>query len=164
MKHLRSLLLVATVGFAAPFASAQSPAVPPSTATLMTTVSASGPFEVKMTPQSPADAAVGRFVLEKQYHGDLEATATGEMLTAMTATKGSAGYVAIEKVTGKLNGRSGAFHLQHSGTMNRGAPTLTVAVVPDSGTGELAGLAGTLRIDVAPDGTHRYTFEYSLPQ
>lgn len=124
----------------------------------------SGSFDVKMSPQSAPDAAVGRFAIDKQYHGDLAATATGEMLTAMTATKGSAGYVAIEKVTGKLAGRTGTFHLQHTGIMNRGAPSLTITVVPDSGTGELTSLTGTMAIKIAPDGAHTYEFDYSLPE
>lgn len=129
----------------------------------MKTTLISGPFDVKMTPASAPDDAVGRFVLDKQYHGDLAATSTGEMLAAMTATKGSAGYVAIEKVTGKLAGRSGTFHLQHTGIMNRGAPSLTITVIPDSGTGELTGLAGTMGIKTTPAGAHTYEFEYSLP-
>lgn len=115
-----------------------------------------------MTPSSAPDAPVSRFNLDKKYHGDLEASASGEMLAAMTATKGSAGYVAIEKVTGKLAGRFGTFHLQHTGIMNRGAPSLTITVVPDSGTGELTGLAGTMTIKVAADGSHAYEFAYTL--
>jgi len=124
----------------------------------------SGAFDVKMTPASAPDAAVGRFTLDKHYHGDLEAAATGEMLAAMTAVKGSAGYVALEKVTGKLAGRTGTFHLQHTGVMNRGVPSLSITVVPDSGTGELTGLTGTMDIKIASDGTHTYEFEYSLPE
>jgi hypothetical protein len=137
-----------------PFVVAESP---------MKMIKATGPFDVKMSPASAADATVGRFTLDKKYHGDLEAGAAGEMLTAMTAMKGSAGYVAIEKVTGRLAGRSGSFHLQHSGTMNRGAPNLALTVVPDSGTGELTGLSGTMTIQIAADGAHYYTFNYSLP-
>lgn len=129
----------------------------------MKIIKASGPFDVKMTPASAADAVVGRFTLDKKYHGDLEGTGTGEMLTAMTAVKGSAGYVAIEKVTGHLAGRTGSFQLQHTGIMNRGAPSLGITVVPDSGTGELAGLTGKMDISIAADGAHYYTFEYSLP-
>jgi len=137
------------------------PWAPP--AVSLATVQAAGSFEVKLSPEAGPDAPVGRFVLAKQYHGNLEATATGEMLTATTATKGSAGYVAIEKVTGRLAGRTGTFHLQHTGVMNRGAPSLTITVVPDSGTGELTGLAGTMDIQIAPDGAHRYEFNYALP-
>ncbi len=130
----------------------------------MKIIKATGPFDVKMAPASAADAAVGRFTLDKKYHGDLEGGGIGEMLTAMTAVKGSAGYVAIEKVSGTLAGRAGTFHLQHSGTMNRGAPSLSITVVPDSGTGELAGLTGKMNISIAADGAHYYTFEYSLPE
>ncbi len=129
----------------------------------MKIIKATGPFDVKMTPAPAADAAVGRFTLDKKYHGDLEGSATGEMLTAMTAVKGSAGYVAIEKVTGTLAGRTGSFHLQHHGVMNRSAPTLLITVVPDSGTGELTGLTGRMNISIAADGAHYYTLEYSLP-
>jgi len=137
-----------------PFAVAESP---------MKIIKATGPFDVKMTPASAAGAAVGRFTLDKKYHGDLEASAAGEMLTAMTAVKGSAGYVAIEKVTGHLAGRTGSFQLQHTGIMNRGAPSLDITVVPDSGTGELTGLTGKMNISIAADGAHYYTFDYSLP-
>ena|ERR1039458_3275139 len=124
---------------------------------------ASGTFEVKLTPQ-PVDgeaSAVGRMSIDKQFQGNLEAASYGQMLTAVTGVKGSAGYVAIEQVTGSLHGRSGAFVLQHSGTMTRGAPQLTVSVVPDSGTGELLGLTGTMTITIA-DGKHSYDFEYTL--
>ena len=124
---------------------------------------ASGTFEVKLTPQ-PADSgapAVGRMSIDKQFHGDLEATSKGQMLAAVTSVKGSAGYVAIEQVTGSLRGRSGTFVLQHSGTMTRGAPQQIVSVVPDSGTGELVGLTGTMTITIA-DGKHSYDFEYTL--
>jgi hypothetical protein len=149
----RSLVAGLALG-AAPFVVAQAP---------MKTIKASGPFDVKMSPVSAPEAAAGRFTLDKKYHGDLEASAQGEMLTAMTAVKGSAAYVAIEKVTGRLAGRTGGFHLQHTGIMTRGAPALTITVVPDSGTGELAGLTGTMNIQIAADGAHYYTFEYSLP-
>ena len=119
---------------------------------------ASGTFDVKLTPQ-PAEGespAVGRMSIDKQFHGDLEGTSKGQMLAAMTGVKGSAGYVAIEQVTGTLHGRSGAFVLQHSGTMTRGAPQLIVSVVPDSGTGELAGLAGTMTIVIADTSPINY--------
>lgn len=126
---------------------------------------ASGTFEVKLAPQDDkaGDPTVGRMSIDKQYHGDLEATGKGQMLTAMTDVKGSTGYVAIERVTGTLHGHSGSFALQHSGTMTRGAPELSITVVPDSGTGQLAGLAGKLDIKIA-DGKHSYDFEYTLPQ
>jgi hypothetical protein len=130
------------------------------------TVHASGTFEVKLTPQ-PADeyadgAALGRMTIDKQFRGDLEATSKGQMLTGMSSVKGSAGYVAIERVSGVLGGRRGSFVLQHSGTMDRGAPSLRVTVVPDSGTDQLVGLTGTMMIIVA-DGRHSYTFDYTLP-
>jgi len=127
---------------------------------------ATGLFEVKMSPaplaDATADASLGRMQLDKTFSGDLVGTGKGEMLMAGTAVKGSAGYVAIEHVSGTLGGRSGSFVLQHTGTMNRGAPRLSVTVVPDSGTGELAGLAGTLAI-IIKDGQHRYEFDYTLP-
>ncbi|MEO7987180.1 MAG: DUF3224 domain-containing protein [Gemmatimonadales bacterium] len=124
---------------------------------------ARGTFEVKLTPQDDdgADSSLGRLTLEKQFRGDLVATSRGQMLTAMTAEQGSAGYVAIERVTGTLQGRTGAFVLQHSGTMARGSQSLTITVVPESGMGELVGLAGQMNIMVA-DGKHSYDFEYSL--
>lgn len=129
------------------------------------TMRASGTFEVKITPQAtdggPESALLGRMSIDKQFHGDLEATSKGTMLSAGTAVKGSAGYVAIERVSGTLHGRSGAFVLQHSGTMTRGAPQLTITVVPDSGTEGLVGLAGKVAIVIA-DGKHSYDFEYTL--
>lgn len=131
------------------------------------TTRATGAFEVKVEPQ-PAEeksggAAIGRLSLDKQFHGDLEAGSRGQMLAASTATPGSAGYVAIELVTGTLRGRSGTFVLQHSGTMTRSAPQLSVTVVPDSGTGELTGLAGKMTIRIT-EGKHFYEFEYTLPE
>jgi flagellar basal body rod protein FlgG len=127
---------------------------------------ASGTFEVKLTPQPAEDQAgdptVGRLALDKQFHGDLEGTSKGQMLAVGTEVKGSAGYVAIERVNGTLYGRQGTFALQHSGTMTRGAPQLNVTVVPDSGTGQLVGLAGTMEIKIA-DGKHSYALEYTLP-
>jgi len=126
---------------------------------------ASGTFEVTPTPQGQNDqsgnSALSRRSIDKTFHGDLEATSTGEMLAAATAVKGSAGYVAIEQVTGALVGRSGSFTLQHSGTMDRGAQQLSVSVVPDSGIGQLAGLSGTMMITIV-DGKHFYDFEYTL--
>ncbi len=125
----------------------------------------SGTFDVTMGKEALHDAAegsgIGRMSLAKQYHGDLDATGVGEMLAAMTATPGSAGYVAVEFVEGTLAGRSGSFFLQHSGTMDRGAPTLSVTVVPDSGTRQLTGLTGRLDIRIV-EGKHYYDFEYAL--
>jgi hypothetical protein len=127
---------------------------------------ASGSFEVTVQPLANAevssDPMLGRFLLTKKFSGDLDAAARGQMLSAGTPTKGSAGYVAIDQVTGTLGGRKGGFILQHSGCMNRGAPTLSIHVVPDSGSGELAGLTGTLSINIV-DGKHFYDFLYSLP-
>jgi predicted flavoprotein YhiN len=123
-----------------------------------------GTFDVKVTPQAPADGAdadVGRMTLDKQFHGDLEGTSKGQMLAVSTSVKGSAGYVAMEKVTGTLKGRSGSFVLQHSGTMTRGEGELNVSVVPDSGTGELKGISGKMTIEIS-DGKHLYSFEYAL--
>jgi autotransporter translocation and assembly factor TamB len=127
---------------------------------------ASGPFEVKLAPQGTPDKAEGstlaRMSLDKQYHGGLEATAKGEMLTAGTNVQGSAGYVAIERVTGTLNGRTGSFVLQHSGTLTRGAATQNITVVPDSGSGQLVGITGKLTV-IIEGGKHSYEFEYTLP-
>jgi hypothetical protein len=128
---------------------------------------ATGTFEVKAVPEPPEDTAegstLGRLSLDKQFHGDIEGTSKGQMLTAGTDVKGSAGYVAIERVTGTLNGRKGSFVLQHSGTMSKGNFQLTITVVPDSGTGELVGLTGKMNIIIA-DGKHSYEFEYTLPE
>lgn len=127
---------------------------------------AKGEFEVKLAPQAPDSdvaraASLGRMSIDKRFQGDLEATSQGEMLSALTEVKGSAGYVAMERVTGKLHGRSGTFVLQHSGSMARGDAQMSIAVVPDSGTGELVGLAGKLAIRIE-DGKHFYEFEYTL--
>lgn len=126
------------------------------------TTRATGTFEVKMSPQETPDTpGVGRMLLDKQFHGDLEATSKGQMVTGMTSEQGSAGYVAIEQVTGKLKGREGTFLLQHHGTMDRGKPSLSITVIPDSGTGELSGLTGKMEI-IIEGGKHSYVFEYSL--
>jgi hypothetical protein len=131
----------------------------------MTTI-AKGTFSVEMKPQAEPNTvdgvSLGRMSLHKRFEGDLEGTGAGEMLTALTPIKGSAGYVAIERVTCTLHGRSGSFVFQHSGTMDQGAQQLLIAVVPSSGTGELAGLSGTFTLDIA-DGRHSYSFEYLLP-
>lgn len=127
---------------------------------------ATGTFEVKLDPQQPEDKAegssLGRMSIDKQFHGDLEATAKGQMLTALTDVKSSAGYVAIERITGTLHGRSGSFVLQHSGIMTSNSQQQTVTVVPDSGTGQLIGLAGKMTGTIA-DGKHSYDLEYTLP-
>ena len=116
-----------------------------------------------LPPDFPAVPSLGRMTINKQLHGGIEGVGTGEMLTAMSETKGSAGYVAVEQVTGKVDGLTGSFSLIHMGIMDRGKPTLTVTVVPDSGTGELAGIAGTFMIHIAADGKHTYDFDYTLP-
>ena len=128
------------------------------------THAASGTFDVQLAPQ-PADvggpAAIGRMTIAKQFHGDLDGTSAGQMVAMMTRVEGSAGYVAMEEVTGTLHGRAGTFVLQHGGTMNRGVAALVVSVVPDSGTGELAGISGSMTIAIA-GREHRYEFRYTL--
>ena len=121
---------------------------------------ASGPFDVKLNPlptYNQGDKTLGRMSIDKQFHGDLDGTSKGEMLAAARA-----GYVAIEKVTGTLKGRTGTFILQHSATMTNGTPHLSIIVVPDSGTGQLTGLAGKMKIMIAADGKHSYEFDYTL--
>lgn len=132
------------------------------------TTHATGTFEFKMVPQpwddKTADPLLGRMTFDKQFHGDLEATSKGHMLAAGTGAKGSSGgYVAMERVTGTLHGRSGSFVLQHSGTMTRGTQQMTITVVPDSGTGQLVGLTGKLAI-IHGDGKLSYDFEYTLAE
>ena len=141
------------------------------------TTRATGTFEVKLVPQSDDKAAtgapdktsaqaeplpLGRMTIDKQFHGGLEATAKGQMLTAGPDANGSAAYVAIERITGTLHGRTGSFILQHSGTLTRGAQQQSVTVVPDSGTGQLAGIAGKMTGTIDA-GKHSYDFEYTLP-
>lgn len=126
----------------------------------------SGTFEVKLQPldsyaQGKDQIAIRRMSIDKQFKGALSATSMGEMLSAMTPVEGSAGYVAIEQVTGTLGDKSGSFVLQHFGTMNKGKDRLVLEVVPDSGTGELAGLSGKMKINIE-SGQHNYEFEYEL--
>ena len=125
---------------------------------------ANGTFDVKLTPQDDKsdDKSMGRMTIDKQWHGDLEGTSKGQMLTGGDATKGSAGYVAIEKFTGSLKGHKGTFILQHTATMTKGTGDLIITVVPDSGTEELKGITGQLTIKIE-SGKHFYNFEYSLP-
>ena len=131
------------------------------------TQQATGSFEVKLAPLDPAfktdDNSLGRMSINKQFHGDLEATSQGEMLTAGNPAKGSGGYVAMERVSGTLRGKSGTFVFQHSGTMSNGAFQLNVTVVPASATGQLAGLTGTMNI-IIEGGKHSYDFTYTLPE
>ena len=126
---------------------------------------ARGTFEVKIVPQAPEEnvghPSIGRMSLDKEFSGDLQAVSKGQMLALRTAIEGSAGYVAIELVTGSLGGREGTFALQHYGIMRRGAPELILTVIPDSGTGEFAGLDGRMRIIIA-NGAHSYEFDYSI--
>ena len=127
---------------------------------------ARGEFVVSLKPLAFEGAdpefKLGRMSIDKEISGDLTASTTGEMLTAMTSVSGSAGYVAIERVAGVLDGKQGTFVLQHTGTMNRGAPSLAVTVVPDSGTEELVGLEGEFKINIE-EGRHSYEFTYRLP-
>ena len=124
---------------------------------------ARGTFDVSMEAEPPFleqdGIKLSRNVLRKEYSGDVAGTSEGQMVSAYTATPGSAGYVAIEHFTGSVGGKSGSFVLQHSGLMNRGDAALTVTIVPDSGTGELAGISGTLEIDSAA-ATHSYVLDY----
>ncbi|MGH7730267.1 MAG: DUF3224 domain-containing protein [Candidatus Eiseniibacteriota bacterium] len=129
------------------------------------TARARGRFDVKLAAlpmaDDKADATLARMSIDKRFEGDLDATGKGEMLSAVSGVQGSAGYVAIERVTGTLHGRRGAFTLQHTGAMTRGAPRLTITVVPDSGTDELVGLAGTMSITIVGK-EHSYDLEYTL--
>ena len=129
----------------------------------MADVQATGTFDVKLTPVGPPDAPIGGMAIAKTFHGDLDGTSTGQMLAVRTPVKGSAGYVAMERVTATLAGRHGTFALQHSGSMDKGAQSLSVTVVPDSGTEGLSGLTGSMEIKIE-SGQHFYIFRYSLPQ
>lgn len=122
---------------------------------------ASGTFDIKMALQ-PDSQPWGRQRFDKVFQGPLEGVSSGEMLALRTDVKGSAGYVALEKVTATLDGRNGTFFLQHSGLMDKGTPALTVNVVPDSATGELRGLQGTMAINIE-GGKHYYVLTYTLP-
>ncbi|MDQ6829650.1 MAG: DUF3224 domain-containing protein [Gemmatimonadota bacterium] len=130
------------------------------------TAHASGAFDVTITPQTPSDKAaeggIGRMSIDKHFHGDLDGTSKGEMLAAFTADNGSAVYVAIEKVSATLGGRGGTFVLNHTGISTRDGQQLTVNVSPESGTGQLAGLTGSMKINIV-DKKHFYEFDYALP-
>lgn len=126
-----------------------------------------GPFDVTLSPLAVAGApspesALERRRMEKTYHGDLQGRSVGEMISVSTRTKGSAGYVAVERFEGRLAGLAGSFVLQHSGLMDRGKPSLSIRVVPDSGTGELKGLSARMKVRIADDGAHYYELEYEL--
>ena len=166
IRILASIFLVYGFGISVP-AQAQASASKLLKKDPIMTRHAKGFFDVKVTPLPPDDAttgtAIGRYALDKQFHGDLEAASKCEMLAAGDQAKGTAGYVAIEQVTGTLQGHTGSFALQHIGTMDQGNNQLSIKVVPGSGTGELAGIAGAMTITIA-DGKHSYAFEYTLPE
>lgn len=125
---------------------------------------AHGTFTVDMRPLTPAPAeGLSRYSIDKQIHGDLEATSKGEMMSGGDPKQGAAGYVAIEMVTGTLEGKHGSFALQHYATMDSSGPKMQVAIVPGSGTGELKGIAGTFTIRIE-DGKHFYDLDYTLPE
>lgn len=143
---------------------ASTPAIQSNKGTAVS-ATAKGTFDVKATPQPAAegdDPSFSRMTFDKQFHGDMEGTSKVQMLAAGTSVKNSGAYVALEKVTATLAGRKGSFTMQHSATMNRGVPSLTITVVPDSGTDQLTGISGKFSIDIK-DGKHFYTFEYTLP-
>lgn len=127
---------------------------------------ATGPFDVKINPLDPYNkddgAGLSRMSIDKRFHGDLDATSKGEMLATMDPVKQSGAYVAIERVTGTLGGRKGSFVLQHSSTMSRGQPRQNISVAPDSGTDELAGLRGSMIVNIAAGGAHAYDFDYAF--
>ncbi len=150
------------------YAHAQSQGTNPTQKGTPMTNHATGPFEVKMTPQKPDNpieeaANIARMTGDKQWHGDLEGASKVVMLATAPDAKGSGIYVALERVTGTLKGRSGTFLLHHTGIMNRGVPQLNIEVVPDSGTGQLTGITGKMNINIAAGGKHSYDFEYVLP-
>ncbi|WP_460312705.1 DUF3224 domain-containing protein [Aliiglaciecola aliphaticivorans] len=128
----------------------------------MNTEMVKGKFEVTMQPQTDVDFSMGRMTLDKTYYGKLEGKSTGQMLSHMTEVKGSAGYVAMESFTGTLEGKTGVFVLLHKGVMNKGEQSLEIIVVPDSGSGDLSGIIGTMNIEIE-DGQHFYIFDYKLP-
>jgi hypothetical protein len=141
------------------------PSAPPAQKENLVSHHAHGTFDVKLTPQPSDDKSetpMGRMTLDKVFHGDLDATSHGEMLTGGTTVKGSGVYVAVERVEGILQGHRGTFLLYHTGVMTRGKPELAITVVPDSGTGELSGISGKLNIQI-DQGKHSYDFEYTLP-
>jgi hypothetical protein len=162
MMRMRSYILWLAVGLAAGLTAI--PAHAQKGATMAK--HASGEFEVKIGPQKDegiGDPTIGRMSIDKVYHGDLEGTGLGQMLTGMAeAVKDSGAYVAIERVRGTLHGRKGSFAVWHAGTMNRGTQALIITVIPDSGTDELAGITGTMTIDIR-DGKHFYGIDYTLP-
>lgn len=173
MKAHLALAIVLLVGILAlPVVSVAQTPTPPGLATNVAqkeapvTTHATGTFDVKIAPQDDKsdDKTIARMTIDKQFHGDLEGSSKGQMLAAGSGGKGSSGaYVALEKVSGTLAGRTGTFVLQHTGIMTKGAPHLSVTVVPDSGTGQLAGLSGSMIIKIT-DGKHFYEFDYTLAE
>lgn len=165
MHPIPSVLFALALAQAASSARAPSTAAPRGQQVVTTMIRVQGTFDVKVAPLAGDDARWGgfdRLSLDKQFRGALEAESRGQMMAVSTQVEGSAGYVALERVTGTLSGRRGSFVLQHSGTMSGGAARMSVTVVPDSGTGELTGLSGTMTI-LIEGGQHRYDFEYQLP-
>ena len=158
-----ALAVVATVAFCAATAPLHFATAAPARETRMTRTT-TGPFDVKLLPQEDAadPSGIARLLLDKAFHGELEATSRGQMLGLRTANNTSGGYVAMEKVTGTLAGRKGTFHLMHYGVGKRGTNTLTLDVVPDSGTDELEGLTGSMRIVIKEGGAHYYEFDYAF--
>lgn len=165
MKRSTVLCLGLTVGLAG-IAHAQVRGKPaPVAARKDRAMRASGTFDVEIKPldfHSAKEPSLGRMAIAKQIHGELTGTSVGEMLTAGTDTKGSGAYVAVERVTGSVGGRAGSFSMHHVGVMTRGEPSLVIHIVPDSGTGQLAGIAGTFTIHIAA-GKHSYDLDYTLP-
>ncbi len=160
------LAAVAALAALAPVAGAQPPATAPGTKGKPMTRHAAGTFEVKVQPlpedEKVAGLKVARFAFDKQWKGGLEGTSRGEMMATNSGDKGSGGYVAVEQITGTLDGRAGSFAVAHKGTMEGGAFDLLVEIVPGSGTGRLAGLSGRIRITIA-EGKHSYDVDYALP-
>ena len=154
---MRSLFFIAlALPFLAPLSPAQQKEIP-------MTHHAHGTFTVKVQPLTPAPAeGLSRYSIDKEIHGPLEATSKGEMFSGGDPKQGTAGYVAIEVVTGTLNGKHGSFALQHFATMDQGGPKMQVIVVPGSGTGDLKGIAGVFTIKIE-NGQHSYTLDYTLP-
>jgi hypothetical protein len=169
MKQVAALSVAAFLLFSPRFSQSQTaaPTPTPRSTEAAPVHHATGSFDVKLAPQKPDNpqaeaASLGRMSLDKQFHGDLEAEGKGEMLSLLDREKGSGGYVALERVTGTLQGKKGSFVLQHDATMNRGIAAMTIVVVPDSGTGELTGIDGTMKVRIEAGGEHFYDFDYTL--
>jgi hypothetical protein len=166
MHPSKIILVCACLGLALQAAHPQAPASKTAREDSVLARHAKGTFDVTTTAQAPDEVtggpAIGRYALDKQFHGDLEAASKGQMLAAGDPAKGAAGYVAMEHVTGTLHGKRGEFAFQHNGTMDHSGLHLTVTVVPGSGTGELAGITGSMTIIIAA-GKHSYDFDYTLP-